>query len=76
MLQLYQQQKWAAEFRNGRVLKMVHCLDVLKLSSSVISISCQIVENILFSELCMMKVYAQWIPRLLTIDQKHARLIT
>ena len=43
--------------------------------ASVISISRERVENILRNELGMSKVLAQWVPRLLTPDQKLTRLV-
>ena len=40
-----------------------------------ISISRERVENILHEELGMSNVYARWVPRILTPDQKHSRTI-
>ena len=44
-------------------------------SANVISISSERVENILHNELGMSKVSAQWVPQLLTPDQKLTRLV-
>ena len=43
--------------------------------ANVISISCELVENILHNELGMSKVLTRWVPRLLTPDQKLTRLV-
>ena len=43
--------------------------------ANVISISRERVENILHNKLGMSKVLAQWVPRLLTPDQKLTRLV-
>lgn len=42
---------------------------------SAISISREIVENILYNELCMTKVFSRWMSRLLTLDYNDTRVI-
>lgn len=42
---------------------------------SAISISREIVENILYNELCMTKVSSRWMSRLLTLDYNDTRVI-
>lgn len=43
--------------------------------ADAVAISRERVENILHKELGMSKVSARWVPRLLTPDQKHTRLV-
>ena len=44
--------------------------------SEIVSISTERLVNILRTHLCMRKLYARWVPRLLTIDQKRIRVTT
>uniref|UniRef100_A0A3Q0T381 Mos1 transposase HTH domain-containing protein n=1 Tax=Amphilophus citrinellus TaxID=61819 RepID=A0A3Q0T381_AMPCI len=44
--------------------------------ANAVGISRERVENILHNELGMSKISARWVPRLLTPDQKHTRLVT
>ena len=39
--------------------------------AAIVSISTGHVVNILHPHLCMIKLYARWVPRLFTVDQKH-----
>ena len=43
--------------------------------ANAVSISRERVQNILHNELGMLKVSARWVPRLLTPDQNHTRLV-
>ena len=42
----------------------------------IVSISTERVVNILYTHLCMRKLCARWVPRLLTIDQKRILVTT
>ena len=53
---------------DGRRLTINHIANVMSISRAR-------VENILHKELGMSKVSAQWVPRLLTPDQKLIRLV-
>ena len=44
--------------------------------AKIVSISTERVVNILYTYLRMRKLCAKWVPRLLTIDQKHIRVTT
>ena len=44
--------------------------------SEITSISTERMVNILHKHLCMRKLCARWVPRLLTIDQKRIRVTT
>ncbi|XP_014781847.1 uncharacterized protein LOC106877455 [Octopus bimaculoides] len=44
--------------------------------TNAISISRKSVENILYNNICIMKVSAPWVPYILTTVQKHTRLFT
>ena len=44
--------------------------------AEVVFISTECVINILHTHLCMSKLCARWVPRLLTIDQKRIRVTT
>lgn len=48
----------------------------LKLSeiANIVKISKEQVHHIVTQELCMRKLSARWVPRLLTVDQKHMRM--
>ncbi|KAM4678284.1 histone-lysine N-methyltransferase SETMAR-like isoform 1-T2 [Discoglossus pictus] len=44
--------------------------------SSVVGISCERVHHIITEVLAMRKVSAGWVPKVLTMDQKHTRAVT
>ena len=44
--------------------------------AEIVFISTERVVNVLHTHLCMRKLYARWVPRLLTIDQKQIRVTT
>ena len=44
--------------------------------AKIVTISTEHVVNILHTRLCMRKLCARWMPRLLTIDQKRIRVTT
>ena len=44
--------------------------------AEILSISIERVVNILHTHLCMRKLWARWVPRLRTIDQKRIRVAT
>ena len=44
--------------------------------AEIVSISTERVVNILHTHLCMRRLFARWVPRFLTIDQKRIRVTT
>ena len=44
--------------------------------AEIVSISTERVVNILHTHLCMRRLFARWVPRFLTIDQKRIHVTT